>query len=331
MSTKDRIWITWERQRRNRTLSAALDARLFEIDVRASRVKRYLLCIYRTLRVLVDEKPSLVFVQNPSIVLSLLAMTWCRLIRIPLVMDAHNAGVYPFEGKRPWANSIAKFLFRMVNLTLVTNDSLATYVHGSGGRAFVLPDPLPIFGAPMPRTTRPSRPCVLFICTWAADEPFLEVIEAARHLDNSITLYITGNSGGRENSGRMPLPENVVLTGYLSDTDYEVLLRSCNLVIDLTTRQDCLVCGAYEALAAEKPLIVSDTRALRIYFDRGTQYTNNQALDLADKIKLALSREMDMASEMKAMKAIKIQEWSFQHNNLERQLQRLVVSKHANE
>lgn len=330
MSAKDRIWITWEHQRRNRTLSAVLDAKLFELDVRAGRMKRYFICIYRTLRILADENPSLVFVQNPSIVLSLLAMVWSRFTRTPIVMDAHNAGVYPFEGKYSWANWIARFLFRTVNLTLVTNNGLAAYVEQSGGQAFVLPDPLPIFDAPMPRAPESSRPRVLFICTWAADEPFLEVIEAARHLDHDITLYITGNSGGRETTGPMPLPNNIVLTGYLSDTDYEVLLRSCNVIIDLTTRQDCLVCGAYEALAAEKPLVVSDTGALRDYFDRGTQYTNNRALDIVEKIRSALRRETEMVNEMMVMKAMKIRDWSLQRQNLERQLQNLAIAKSNN-
>lgn len=322
-----RIWITWERQRRNRTLSAAVGAQLFEIDIRSSRLWRYFQCVHRTLRILATQKPVLVFVQNPSIILSLLAMGWCRLTRTPIVMDAHNAGVYPFEGRWPWANRIARLLFRAVDLTLVTNEALSAYVKRSGGRAFVLPDPLPVFEAPLVPPPLRSTQRVLFICTWAADEPYVEVIQSARLLDRNIKIYITGNSRGREHTAGIPLPENVVLTGYLGDSEYEVLLRTCDLVIDLTTREDCLVCGAYEAVAAERPLIVSDTRALRDYFTGGTLYTNNQSADLAEKIRLALARGVDLAHEMQTLKVKMSREWESRRQNLERWLQDLSLPK----
>jgi len=323
---QNRIWITWERQRRNRSVSAALGAQLFEIDIRSNRVWRYLLCAYQTLRILATHKPGLVFVQNPSIVLSLLAMSWCRLSGTPIVMDAHNAGVYPFEGRRPWANRVAQFLFRTVSLTLVTNEALADYVKQSGGRAFVLPDPLPVFKSPLTVPEVCSLQRVLFICTWAADEPYVEVIKAACQVSRNVTIYITGNSRGRETAAGLPLPDNVVLTGYLADPEYETLLQTCDLVIDLTTREDCLVCGAYEAVAAERPLIVSDTRALRGYFDRGTLYTNNQAPDLAEKIQLALLRAAGLIREMQALKVVKQREWEFLRQGLEAQLQGLAAA-----
>ncbi len=327
----DRAWITWELQRRNRTLSAALGARLFEVDVRSNRVWRYLRCIYRTLEILATLQPRLVFVQNPSIVLSFLAMAWCRLTGIPIVMDAHNAGVYPFEGLRPWANHIARFLFRAADLTLVSNEALASYVERSGGQAFVLPDPLPDFSSPLVSSPELSSRRVLFICTWATDEPYVEVIRSARQIDRNVAIYITGNSRGREAAAGLPMPDNIVLTGYLGDSEYEELLRTCDLVIDLTTRKDCLVCGAYEAVAAERPLIVSDTQALRGYFNRGTLYTNNQAADIADKIKQALEHKPDLIREMQELKATKIREWALLKQALEERLQGLSAPNQRNE
>ena len=83
-------------------------------------------------------------------------------------------------------------------------------------------------------------------------------------------------------SGRAPiaqseLPANVRLTGYLPRADYENLLRSVDAVMVLTSAEENLVCGGYEAVAAGKPLILSDTGALRELYGRGVVFTANRA------------------------------------------------------
>ena len=319
-----RIWITWERQRRNHSLSSALGAELFEIRLPGGRVGRYWRSIRRTLSILRRHSPELVFVQNPSIVLAALATTWGRLTRTPVVVDAHNAGVMPFEGRRAWANLLIKLIFRAARLTIVSNPALQAPVERAGGRAFALPDPMPsIGGSGVPGTAGPAQ--VLFICTWAPDEPYLEVIEAARLLGDGVTVHITGRSHGRELAYGRPLPPNVVLTGFLPEHDYESLLRRSDVVIDLTTREDCLVCGAYEAMAVGRPLLVSDTRALRAYFDRGTLYTDNTAGDIAARVREALGRLPALAAEMAALREARTAEWSARIASLERELARIVA------
>jgi glycosyltransferase involved in cell wall biosynthesis len=85
-------------------------------------------------------------------------------------------------------------------------------------------------------------------------------------------------------------PENVVLTNFVPEEEYVELLRSVDVIIDLTTREDCLVCGAYEAVAAGKPLIASDTKAMRTVFNKGVLYTKNTADDIAEKIGQAIQQ-----------------------------------------
>src|SRR5207247_580587 len=86
-----RIWITWETQRRNRTLSAALGATLSEFDINARPVVRYCKLLWRTLGLLRQSKPDLIIAQNPSLVLALFTCWYGRLCRKPVVVDAHNA------------------------------------------------------------------------------------------------------------------------------------------------------------------------------------------------------------------------------------------------
>ena len=299
-----RVWISWERHRRNQTTSSAVGAELFVVDHghKARSVLRYLLATISTLRILIKERPKLVFVQNPSMVLTLLALQYGRLFRTPVIVDAHNAGVRPFDGRSRWANKLAGYAMRTADLTIVTNRALAEHVDRHGGRSAILPDPLPDISCTQRTAPLQGKVNVLFICTWASDEPYIEVIRAAGFLDSSICIYITGNSKGRENAFGEPLPGNIVLTGYVSDEDYVRLMCSVDIIVDLTTRDDCLVCGAYEAISIEKPLILSDTVAIREYFSEGVLYTDNTAEDIARQIRACIERQAVFEGEVKKFK-----------------------------
>jgi len=61
-----KIWITWENQRRNRSLSEALGAKLYVFEGgKKAKIARYVSCIVATLNVIRHEKPEILFVQNP--------------------------------------------------------------------------------------------------------------------------------------------------------------------------------------------------------------------------------------------------------------------------
>ena len=65
-----RIWITWEVQRRNITMSKILGASLHEFIVDAPAWRRYPVLIARTIRLIWRTKPEIIFSQNPSLVLA---------------------------------------------------------------------------------------------------------------------------------------------------------------------------------------------------------------------------------------------------------------------
>lgn len=318
-----RIWITWEIQRRNRTLSNRLDAELNELVFKGSKYLRYPVLIARTALTILRERPSVLFVQNPSMALALFAVSSRWLFRSPVVVDAHNAGVFPFEGAKPWANRLTRFILKKADLTIVTNSSLADYVRSAGGRPQVLPDPLPEIRMPDKRAPLKGKRNVLFICTYAKDEPYLEVIRAASMLGPDICVYISGNPKGKEKSFSHLLPSNAVLTGYLPEDEFVSLFNSVDAVVDLTTREDCLVCGAYEAVAMEKPMVLSGTRTLKKYFSMGAVYTDNSAEDLAKKIKDALENAGDLSEQAKRLKRLLVTDWEKMKNELEKKLKEI--------
>ena len=79
--------------------------------------------------------------------------------------------------------------------------------------------------------------------------------------DDGFTLFVSGNYKKAQNGSHRAF-RGSAFSGSCRPTKYHGYLRSVSMVMDLTTEEDCLVCGAYEALAAKRPLIVSRTVAL---------------------------------------------------------------------
>jgi len=301
----EKIWITWEIQRRNKSLSKEVGAKLFEITSYKSRFRRYPGQILCTLRIIKENRPLILFVQNPSILLASLAVTIKKLYGIKtVVVDAHNAGLFPVEGRSRILNGLSKYIIRKADITLVTNVKLADHVRDVGGRPLVMPDPLPVFNnaETCALDEKHTKRRATFICTWSEDEPYDELIKAAACFENSMEFFVTGKYPA--NMAVRILPDNVNLTGYLGDNAYICLLRSSDFIIVLTTRENCLNCGAYESVSLERPLILSDTEALRSYFSKGVVYSQNNATDL----RYAIQRMLDnLAQETSDISQLKIE------------------------
>lgn len=322
---KDRIWLTWERQRRNQTLSAALHAELYELDYRLPRLRRWLKAITTSIGILLRERPRVLIAQNPSMILALMAVWYGRVTGRQVLIDAHNAGVYPFLERtgwkarllRPLLQATVHHIMRLADITIVSNQALAEYVDGVGGRGFVLPDPLPRFDRGAEVQPRNERPTVLFICTWAPDEPYLEVLKAAALLPPEVRVQITGNSKGREQALERPLPDNVDLLGFVPEDEFVDLLHRADVVMDLTTLENCLVCGAYEAVAAGRPAVLSATDALEQYFYKGAVFARNDAESIAAAVRDALARQDELTAEVGELAHELSDSWERRRESLE--------------
>ena len=305
-----RLWITWEKQRRNRTLSKALDANLCEYIYELPRLIKYPIYLMLTTMKILLFRPSILFVQNPSIVLAFYSVFFGKLFKLPVVVDAHNSGVFPFGGKYHWATSLCNLINKNAAYVIVTNPSLKQHVENNGGNCVILPDPIPEIK--MVKNVKRENDGVfkvLFVCTWSPDEPFHEVIKAARQLDNTIKIFITGNSQRAQNNLQPDLPENIELTGYLPDDEYENMLSKVDVVMDLTTFDDCLVCGAYESVAAEKPIILSNNTASRAYFNMGVVHVANSEEDIVRGIIEARSSIHNLNEQITEFKKRATKEW----------------------
>ncbi len=316
----EKIWIAWQNHRRNQSISREIGTKLFELADSYHPFVRYPVLLFKTFSLVKKENPQRIFVQNPSVVLSLFMVIFGRLTKKCVIVDAHNAGIH-FEHSnsliRLLVQTLNKFIMRNAPLTIVTNYSLAKYVKQNKGTPFVLPDPFPVFEN-YKKILLKGEINILYICTYSQDEPYLALFEAAKHLEDTIYIYVTGNYKNKD------LPStfapNIVLTGFLPEQEYINYLHSVDVVVDLTYREDCLVCGAYEAVAVEKLLLLSDKSILREFFLDAALYTDNTALDIADKIKSVLENTPKLFAKVKKIKDKRTEDWIVKKKSLEKLL-----------
>jgi glycosyltransferase involved in cell wall biosynthesis len=302
-------WITWERHRRSRSLTQELKIPLVELAKPGGRALRYARDSWATVVTLLGRRHRTVFVQVPSLVLGHLVLALALVLRFRVIVDAHNAVIEGAESAGFPLRMLYRSVVRRADLIIVTNSSLAERVRRLGGRPGVLPDPVPELGSVPPRAAGESDSSeVVVISTWAADEPLGAVLEAARQLPPPLFFTITGRPRGPL-ADAARATERVRLSGFVSEQDYLALLARARVVVDLTTREDCLVCGAYEALALGRPLVVSDSRALRELLRDGAIFAENEPAAVALAVSEASADEAKWAAQSAARREAYRHEW----------------------
>jgi len=285
------VWITWERQLRNRSMASRLAIPLFEIQLPKNRFSRYPLGFLKTASVIWRERPSAVVAQNPSVILCVSLLLLKLFFGFRLVIDAHYGGVVAYNG-----NGFFQWLIdtcnRHANMVIVTNKGHADMVAGIGGKPFVCPDPLPDLTEYHPTSdtssiNSPQKKRVFYISSFDVDEPLDIIIETAKALAaKGCEVFISGNYK-KTGLVREEYPE-INLMGFVSEEDFYATLFSADVCVDLTTNEDCLVCGAYESLEANVPVVLSDTPSQRYYFKDAAIYTNNQPQHVIDQVMTVL-------------------------------------------
>lgn len=301
------IWVAWEEHRRTKELAGYFNIKLFILESKWPRAIKYPILIYKTLLTYLKHKPDIVFVQNPSIVLALFSCYIKKIFKFKLVADMHNAAIVPDNTFQQYIYPMYRTVFKKADLCIVTNNGLKEKIIPYGN-TFVLPDRLPAISQNFQKNEGIQNNYFVFICTFGIDEPFNEVIEAAR-LTNDMHIYVTGNHKKCPDNIKNNLPDNVTFTGYLAEKDYLDLLYFSDGVIDLTNRENCLVCGAYEAVSLEKPLILSNTKALKKYFTKGVVFCENERSAIKDATIEIMRNKSLYESEIKELKNKLNSEW----------------------
>ena len=307
-------WITWEDHRRSRELARRLGSEYLVIKAGGPSGVSHMLLALKTLGALWRKRHYTIFVQNPSRVLAAVASVLKLILRYPLIVDRHTnfrLGKGMSLNPAVWFVIVcSEFSIRVADLTIVTNTYLKDHVEKKGGRAFVLTDPIPPISLNHPgqKDQFLDHFTVFFVCTFSQDEPYLEVIEAARLLGDSVALQISGNY---EKAGlRLDLmPANVELTGFVSNQKYDELISAASAVMALTSAEWCLVCGGYEAIGAEKPLITSGTKSLVEFYGDDAFFTPHTPEGIADTIRRVQNLQGSLGERGALIREKREKEW----------------------
>lgn len=286
------LWIDWGQHRRTHSLSGRLGANLHEVCIGGSRLSRYAQSVFQTFKIIRNTRPDVVIATIPSVVLGLALLVFRRWFGFKLVFDAHYFGVKAV--RFGWLlQRYLNFQNTRADLVIVTNDAQAGFLSGLGAKTYVCQDPLPqLPDFPLSVAIKPELSALL-ICSFDIDEPYEVVFEAFRELqEQGITLFVTGNE---KKAGIDPMRFPWVrFLGFVPDAEYYGYLTACTVIIDLTTFEDCLVCGAYEAIAARKPLVVSKTAALSAYFGSAVVLTDHTASAIRNALQTAFAQREEL-------------------------------------
>lgn len=268
------IWISWVNQRRNADMAEKIGADFYPLLSDRGRLWRYAILTARTLKLLRKKRPTQVYCQNPSIVLAVLVVVTRPLLKHRACIDQHNAGLLPLEGRSQLLQLLANYVQKNADLCIVSNQSLIPQVEKNGGRAVACPDPIPARANQIANAEPAPQRTIAVILSWAEDEPYDQILDAISQLeDQQARFCFTGSPPACVQ--RKADERRISLLGFISDQEYDQLLQSAYAVIVLTKRRDCLNRGAYEALAAGAPMLLSDTCALRQTFPNSAVFVDN--------------------------------------------------------
>lgn len=310
------VYIAWSKHSpRAETLSAEL-----ELDGQVSfqyeeRLKarwllplRYLVQGWKTWRVLEQQRPQLVLVQSPPIFAPLVVAAWCQLrgktgpygLRALYALDCHTSTWY--HSKWRWAKPLLHLLSRRAVVTLCHDEGAQEILRMWKVRGFFLSDGIPTLSPPSATIGSEGETRVGVIGSLDPDEPVAEVFAAARLLPQ-VTFYVTGDPKKLSAKLLAQKPENVILTGFLRGGTYTALLKNVHGLVVLTNASRALNCAAHEAVAMEKPTVVSDWPEMRRNFTRGFVYVNNTPEAIAAGVTKMLNEQERLAFEVIALRS----------------------------
>jgi len=276
------VWLSWHDGTRSRNLARVLGVDFHAFTGFPTGPLRHVLGALWTCERLLRLRPTWIVLQN-SFLLLLLVIVYKRLAGAVVIVDCHNKSLER-RCRGPLCGlfmALKRWSFERVDLTMVSNPAMLDAARALSSAVMCLRDPLPREFSPDPRSESPriasAPPYVLFPCSFEEDEP-VDVIRRAAELlgDRRIAAVVTGDDHGAWGAPaeRAPL---VSRPGFVPFRRYRELVMNAAVVVVLTTDERCLMCGAYEALAAARPLVLSDTPVLRSCFADGAVYVPNDA------------------------------------------------------
>jgi hypothetical protein len=298
-----KIWITWHFQARSRNLAKVLNLEIKEYFQNKNVLIRHLFSSIWTIKILVKNKPSVIFIQYSYLLLLLLYVYKILKRRnLILVVDCHTkalrrkaTGIFNYIF---WP--LKKLSFEAADLSIISNEGLAKDIKKLHNNFIILPDMIPQIESINSKSSFRGDYCV-YISSFAVDEPFDEMLKVSELLKRKLELYWTGKIPTMIEKYISDY-SNIHFTDYLKVDEYYNLIGNAKCLIALTTEEDCLQSGAYEAISVEVPVVISDTYSLKQFFGSAAVYTNNDSNSIYNAILNAINMKEILRSEMQKLK-----------------------------
>lgn len=298
MEKKKIIFIEWSKYNtRGASLSSKINAKVFfigEANVHTSpflSLLTYLPKSFENLKILWREKPDVLIITNTTWVIALVNFVYTKLFGIKLILDSHSCAFDNSLLKYPLF--LSKFFARFSFLSFVTNEAHKVLLNESGAESLVINDiPYEEILLTDEKKKLSDKFNICYVCTFAEDEPYMEVLKAGEQLDN-VHIFMTGKYSKQ---GLNPDDySNTTFLGFATNEDYRLYINNVDAIMTLTTRADTMQRAGSEAVSVKKPLITSDTKMLRRTFYKGAVFVGNTSYDISEGI----SQMIDSVDTMK--------------------------------
>ncbi len=256
---------------------------------------RYLALFFRTLFILAQKRPRVVYAQNPPIFCPLTCLLYCRLTGARLVVDHHSIwSVKTLAGRSPLARGIA-FLEQVVSRAADANTAPHSFwgrmlVKMGARRVLVYHDYVPKNEMRRDEALRREMAAgPLLAISSHGGHPLerLEVEAAAvgREREAGVSLVVSGPTEKLERRfAALNLPPNVKYAGFLKREVYESLKASADFAINITDEPYTLSHVLFEFVASSLPVISSKEEAVEELFGDTLLYADSTVDDVAEKV-----------------------------------------------
>lgn len=311
MGNKIGIFIDWKDfDRRNDIISKYLGYEMIFIhkEIKSKFLKkiRHIIYFFMTYNILKKKRCDIVIFTNNIFIHGISAYFFSKVFNFRLVLDTHSD---PFNSQFKnitYPSLIHKYLARRVTLSLVHTPGNKMILEKWGAKVLLFPDLVDEEMTKMQISNQidsvNSQIYIVFVCTYAKDEPYKQAFEAFNKFRN-YKFFVTGKITDKKNISKYP---NVIQTGYLRNDDYVKLLKNSLFIITLTERENTMQCAGNEALSLGKPIILSNKSFLKEYFHKGCVYTDNTVDSIVKSIDKMIINFSQYQNEILSLREEKI-------------------------
>ncbi len=244
---------------------------------------------YYTLLKIIREKPDQVIIQLPQGLLLFCLVIIKSFVKIKIIADVHTGFLFRHNLKSTLINRPFRNFLKYCDLILVHNQEIRQLLpNGIESRTMVVYDPWYVFNKNFVNTKTVEKYMVI-PCSFRDDEPIEEILECITESNIDLKFYITGNWREKPSIVRYSR-ENIIFTGFISQSRYEELISNSVGIIAGTRDEYTSMMSAWEAVAYKKPLVLSETITLRNLYKNYPLYFNyHDRQDFSKKILMSLN------------------------------------------